>query len=355
MKRNVHIECSRGRWYAVRYIVVGEKVRKRYERLDVEPGAARRTAERAFRAVVLRDEAARAAGLPAGQDSAVADYAEEFLAAARIDVRPATYRSYALWVRRFTFDYGHLALGEIEASHIERWKRALAGSLAPASVNCALRAVRTMFGRAVKQHTLAHSPFDGVRMADEERPDFPPYWSDGQFRGVLQRVTSQRLRVGFCLAFYAGLRARECVTLRWEDIGEGQIRVVSREGARTKSGRSRTVPIFARLREELERLPRRGEYVLASKYQAITDERALSQKFLWHRRRYAEHLPPINFHGLRHSFATGCAVRGMPLPVLQKIMGHAQITTTAMYMHVQEQHAATAAARFDPENFSDGA
>jgi site-specific recombinase XerD len=32
-------------------------------------------------------------------------------------------------------------------------------------------------------------------------------------------------------------------------------------------------------------------------------------------------------------------------------MGHAQITTTALYMHVQEVHAAEAAARFDPENF----
>jgi integrase/recombinase XerD len=343
-----YLEYSRGRWYAVRETkdAEGKKLR-RYTNLDIRGKDARRQAERAMREIEAREAAARALGRVTGDGTFVAEYAERYLASAELDVRPATYRSYCLWVRRFAQRYGHYAVSDVMPDMIEQWKRDLARDLSPSSVNVALRSVRAMFGRARRQRLIPHSPFDGVSLAQVSAPDFPPYWSDAQFRQVLQKVTSQRLRVGFCLAFYAGLRAREVVTLMWEDVGETEIRIVSREGAMTKSGRSRSVPLFPQLARELAGLRRVGAYVMSSKFRAVSDERTLSQKFLAYRRQHP-HLPAINFHGLRHSFATGCAMRGMPLPVLQRIMGHAQITTTAMYMHVQGEDAMREALRYAP-------
>jgi site-specific recombinase XerD len=37
-------------------------------------------------------------------------------------------------------------------------------------------------------------------------------------------------------------------------------------------------------------------------------------------------------HTLRRCFATYNALNGMPLPVLQKILGHSRISTTALYI-----------------------
>jgi len=37
-------------------------------------------------------------------------------------------------------------------------------------------------------------------------------------------------------------------------------------------------------------------------------------------------------HTLRRCFATHQAISGMPLPVLQKVLGHSKISTTALYI-----------------------
>ncbi len=83
---------------------------------------------------------------------------------------------------------------------------------------------------------------------------------------------------------------------------------------------------------------------MASEYNELSDERILSQKFLKYRRRHPN-LPPISFHGLRHSFATNLAMQGVPIAVLQKLLGHQNIETTMLYTHVQEDHVLDVARR----------
>ncbi|MEX0719045.1 MAG: site-specific integrase, partial [Balneolaceae bacterium] len=75
------------------------------------------------------------------------------------------------------------------------------------------------------------------------------------FSGVGQ---PQQMRLWFkpmiSMVYYCGLRAKEAVNLTWTnvDLDEGYIRVVNSEGANTKSGKDRTIPIRKELQPVLK-------------------------------------------------------------------------------------------------------
>ncbi len=54
-------------------------------------------------------------------------------------------------------------------------------------------------------------------------------------------------------------------------------------------------------------------------------------------------LPGLTRHGLRHTGATWLADSGVPLHVLQQILGHQSIETTTAYLHPDHRHLAEAA------------
>ena len=61
-------------------------------------------------------------------------------------------------------------------------------------------------------------------------------------------------------------------------------------------------------------------------------------------------VPPIPCHGLRHSYATWLATEvGLDLNALQALLGHADISTTMLYAHVQPNLAVEQAKRIDIE------
>ena len=56
----------------------------------------------------------------------------------------------------------------------------------------------------------------------------------------------------------------------------------------------------------------------------------------------------IGWHTLRHTFASHLAMRGVPLPAIKELLGHASIQTTQLYTHVDRDRLRSIHAKFHP-------
>ena len=65
----------------------------------------------------------------------------------------------------------------------------------------------------------------------------------------------------------------------------------------------------------------------------------------WRRIRKAAGLDDVRLHDLRHSFASVAVAGGMGLPIIGKMLGHAQAQTTQRYAHLASDPVKAAAAQ----------
>ncbi len=154
-------------------------------------------------------------------------------------------------------------------------------------------------------------------------------------------VEDERYRVVILLAAEAGLRVGEIRGLQWTDLKDAQVTVrraldkMTNESVAPKHNKTRTVPLSPRLVASLAALPRRGLWVVAEADGLFVtyDRMSATVNAMYERARVAR--PPKPIHCLRHTFGTVMA-RKVPLPVLQKLMGHADVQTTLRYVDVNE-------------------
>ena len=145
------------------------------------------------------------------------------------------------------------------------------------------------------------------------------------------------------LLYATGMRVTEAVSL---DIGDVNLPSATVRVKHRKDGKERVLPLHARAQQTLERYIQKGRLPLARD----PEEQAL---FLNHRgqrltrqglwliiKAYAEKAEidtEVTPHTLRHSFATHKLKEGAALHEIQKLLGHANITTTQVYTQISRQ------------------
>ena len=114
----------------------------------------------------------------------------------------------------------------------------------------------------------------------------------------------------------------------------------------TKSRKERRMPILEPLRPVLERLTECKEpddqLLFGLKGGVLTTVTARDATN-WDKIVANLGLPDPTHHGLRHTGATWMADAGVPLPVLQEILGHEPMETTRGSLHPDDRHLASAA------------
>lgn len=146
------------------------------------------------------------------------------------------------------------------------------------------------------------------------------------------------------VAAYTGLRLGELRALRWHDVGHGVLTVSRALSAGvesgTKGGRVRHVPLVSQAAAALDRLRGRGDFtapdelVFCNWLGRPIDSSALRRRFK-HARDSAG-LRPLRLHDLRHTYGSLLAAAGILVTDIQQAMGHADLQTTARYLHARQ-------------------
>ena len=138
------------------------------------------------------------------------------------------------------------------------------------------------------------------------------------------------LRRAVCLGAYAGLRISEVAALDWSDVDleARQIRVM-----RSKGGKSRLVPIGAVLLEAL--LPNMGGNVITGGEPSAASTLAKRMNKAFRRLGIA-----VSFHQLRHRYGTIAYKATGDILAVARLMGHANVKTTAIYAAANDETAA---------------
>nr|WP_245247775.1 site-specific integrase [Tianweitania sediminis] len=138
------------------------------------------------------------------------------------------------------------------------------------------------------------------------------------------------------LIMLTGSRLREILHVRWSevDLERGLLFLPD-----SKTGR-KTVVLSAAALAVLREMPRVGVYVVAGESAGAPDEKPRADlKRPWTAITKRAKLDGLRIHDLRHSFASVGAWSGLGLPVIGKLLGHADVTTTQRYAHIADEAA----------------
>lgn len=157
---------------------------------------------------------------------------------------------------------------------------------------------------------------------------------------IICSVKNLKHKIILMTTYSAGLRARETINLKPENIDSKTMLIKVEEG---KGKKDRYTLLSKKLLDELRTYYRRyrpGTYLFPSSYNKKKN-RPLSYEAIRmiyeNARKKADVKKGAGIHTLRHSFATHLLEAGYDLRKIQVLMGHARLTTTMIYLHVSRQ------------------
>jgi integrase/recombinase XerD len=229
--------------------------------------------------------------------------------------------------------------------------------LSPASIRRNISALRTYYRFLLTDGLVVRDPTERLETPKRWRT-LPEVLSIDEVGRLLAAPTLDetlvfRDRALLELAYAAGLRVSEWIGIALRDVmlDEGLVRVFG------KGSKERLVPIgrcaigaisvyLRELRPKLERGEGKGILFLNARGQPLTRMGAwkILRKYV-KEAKIEKHVSP---HTLRHSFATHLLEGGADLRAVQEMLGHADISTTQIYTHVDREYLRSVHKQYHP-------
>lgn len=309
-----------------------------------------------------------------GQSRTLADIVEAWfeVESSAGSIEPSTVIGYRSIVRRITRSaLGGLCASDITHGQAQDWVIELTDSgLSPSTIKKTIGVASRATESAIASGELSVNPFRGLRKPKLTTPR--PNSLDAKGRATVQAWIASgeptRLRIAAALALHGGLRLGECCGLKWDDIELPSCtlwvrRAIGDSGGKTyeklpKSGKPRDVPLDDFMVDLLRRWKETqsaeakhlkvsaGAYVIGTP-NGYTSPDTISRRWAVVARELnliGTEGKIINFHGLRHTFATVAVASGVDIKTVSSILGHANAAMTLNVYASADPDAKRAAA-----------
>jgi len=267
------------------------------------------------------------------------NFVREFLSCVAVNNRASTLESRKMICRVHLVPFfGRMRLDAIGKREIERYKRQkLKDGLNPKTINNQLSALRCILRLAEDYEIIQTIPRIRWLKAPKAGFDFLDF---DEAEAFLEAARAEPNWFPMHhLALRTGMRLGELRGLQWPsvDLKCGRLtveRALVREVlGPPKNGRTRTIP----LRGETHAIMTahrhlRGKFVFC-KESGLPTSRNTARNVIWRTCKRAG-LRQFGWHTLRHTFASHLAMKGVPMRVIQELMGHATIEMTMRYAHL---------------------
>lgn len=242
-----------------------------------------------------------------------------------------------MYVRRHIIPrWGKVRLTDIDGRAVAHWLAAKRDEgLAPATVI----KLKAIFGRSFELGVrwgvpgCDRNPVRGIQSKplNNARERFLSTEEAGRLITAADRSRNPLLAPVVGLLLLTGMRVSELLATRWEHV---DLLGRSLYVPTSKTGRSRYVPLAQAAVTIIEQMPRADGAVYLFPSPKVPAKHLATIKHGWQTARDTAGLPGLRIHDLRHSAASFMVNSGVDLFAVGKVLGHANVASTARYSHL---------------------
>ena len=168
----------------------------------------------------------------------------------------------------------------------------------------------------------------------------PDYFTEEEAAALVDGAPSYPMRMAFRIMLKTGIRVSEALALRHVDLRLDQhppVIVVRADSPGNKSKKGREVPVPADLLESLRDLE---SFHTKDRQKPMLDisRQRISQVMKDVAREIGIDPVRAHPHTFRHTYGRNCVLRGVPVPVLQRWLGHSSMVDTHRYVELAGSH-----------------
>ena len=169
--------------------------------------------------------------------------------------------------------------------------------------------------------------------------ELPKTFNQDEIAAIINSIKNIKHKTMLMLAYSAGLRVSEVVSIKTYDIDSKRMTVMIRQAKGKKDRMAPLSPVLLVMLREyaLKYKPDKKGWLFEGLVKGTPYSSRSLQEVIQSAKQKVGIMKPGSIHSLRHSFATHLIDRGTDISMIQKLLGHNDIKTTLRYLHTSNK------------------